>query len=314
MFEELRYQFPIIYWAEFQLKFLKRKIIFDWQSDKNYVEKIFKIKQGYTLNLKEPKSLNEKLQWLKLNVRKDFHTICADKFRSREYLRKYFSEDYFIPILFDTNNSKDLRLENLPEEPFVLKTNHDAGHFIIVRNKTSIDWGKVRLDFKYYLKRNYFFIEREWQYKNIKPWIIAEKLLVCSNGKIPNDYKVHCINGKVEFIYVAAEREGENKRNIYNKHWEPLFFTWAPKNKNLKDLRGSELDAPKSLKRMIEFSEIIAKDFPYYVRVDFYDVDGRLFFGEITQHHGGGFDRIIPFEFDLKYGELLKLPNDSSSN
>lgn len=302
-----KFKYPTLLEIEFLLKLLKRKILFDWQSDEKYINRLFYQRQGYKLNLKNPKTLNEKIQWLKINERKEYHTICADKFRVREYLSKYFSDEYFIPILFQSYNCRDIVPENLPNEPFIIKTNHDAGHSLIVRDKSVVDWGKVRLDFKFRLKNNYYYNEREWQYKNIVPCIIAEKLLVTSSGKIPNDYKVHCLNGKVEFIYVVVEREGANKRNIYNRDWQPLNFTWAPKNKDVTNIRGVELPAPSTLSLFIEFAERIAIDFPHYVRVDFYDVDGKLYFGEITQHHGGGFDQIRPFEFDVFFGNLINL-------
>jgi hypothetical protein len=275
--------------------------------DKLYIRRLFKIKQGYSLNLNNPQTLNEKIQWLKLNDRQPFHTICADKLLVRNYLKEKFGESMIIPLLFSTANYREIQPEILPEEPFIIKTNHDAGHFVIVRDKSKIDWEKVKLDFKYWLKNNYYYVEREWQYKNIKPMIVAEKLLICNNGFIPNDYKVHCINGRVEFIYVALSREGENKRNIYDKFWNPLHFTWAPKSKNIEHLRGKEIYPPDTLAKMIFYAEEIAKDFPKYVRVDFFDKDGELFFGEITQHHGGGFDQIRPFEIDVKYGEKIKV-------
>lgn len=307
LFPKTKYKYPILYFIEYYLKLLNRKVRFDWMSDSLYITRLFKIKQGFELNLKKPKTLNEKIQWLKLNDRKPFHTICADKLLVRNYLKEKFGETMIIPLLFSTNNYKDINPETLPNEAFILKTNHDAGHFVIVRDKSKIDWKKVKLDFKYWIKGNYYWVEREWQYKNIKPMIIAEKLLVCKNGLIPNDFKVHCINGKVEFIYVALSREGENKRNIYDRYWNPLYFTWAPKSKKTENLRGKEINPPTTLDKMIFYAEEIAKDFPQYVRVDFFDKDGELFFGEITQHHGGGFDQIKPFEFDIKYGELIKI-------
>jgi len=306
LFGEYKYKIPFLYEVKFQLNQLKRNLLYNWRSDKNYLERMFRKTQGYDLDIEYPKTLNEVIQWLKINERADFHTICADKLRDREYLSKYFSEDFFIPILFYTDNYKEITLENLPNEPFVIKTNHDAGHFIIVRDKNKIDWQKKRLDFKYWMKHNYYYNDREWQYKNIKPFVIAEKLLECKNGKIPNDYKVHCINGKVAFIYVASEREGKNKRNIYDRNWNPLLFTWTAKGKDISNLRGEEVSPPLSLNQMIDFSQKVAKDFPRYVRVDFYDVDGKLYFGEITQHHGGGFDQIRPFEWDEKFGKMIQ--------
>ena len=274
--------------------------------DEAYLHKRFLNMQGYPLNLAQPKSLNEKLQWLKIHDRRPIYTIFADKYAVRDYVKDHIGEEYLIPLLYSTKNPADIVPENLPDEPFILKANHDSGSFLIVRDKNQIDWKKVRTDCKWWLSKNYYWIDREWQYKDIEPRIIIEKLLMDKNGKIPNDYKVHCINGNVEFIYVAVDREGLNKRNIYDSNWNPLPFSWANKFKDPSKLRGSEIQPPASLERMLALSVEIAKLFAY-VRVDFYDVDGQLFFGEITQCHGGGFDQMRPIEWDYKFGEMLKI-------
>ena len=271
-----------------------------------YLKKRFLNMQGYSLNMKNPKTLNEKLQWLKIYDRRPIYTIFADKYAVREWVKENIGEDVLIPLLYETKNPEDIRPENLPNEPFILKANHDSGSYLIVRDKSKIDWKKVRTDCKWWLSKNYYWIDREWQYKEIEPRIIVEKLLVDKNGKIPNDYKLHCINGEVVFIYVAVDREGVNKRNIYDKDWKPFPISWANKFKDASKLRGSEIEPPKSLDRMIKISLEVAKLFAY-VRVDFYDVDGKLYFGEITQCHGGGFDQMRPIEWDYKFGEMLKI-------
>ena len=146
----------------------------------------------------------------------------------------------------------------------------------------------------------------EWQYKNIKRQIVVEELLQTKEGKIPNDYKLHYFNGELKFVYVSVDREGENCRNIYDANWNPLYFDWSGTNKNAKSRRGGEINSPKSFDDMKKFGEIISANFPY-VRIDYYDVNGKLYFGEITLHHGGGFDVFVPEEYDLKYGIMLKL-------
>lgn len=271
-----------------------------------YLKKKFLNMQGYPLDLENPKSLNEKLQWLKIHDRRTIYTVFADKFGVREYVKDNLNEDLLIPLLYETKNYKDIIPENLPNQPFILKANHDSGSFLIVRDKKDIDWEKVQIDCKWWLSKNYYWIDREFQYKNIEPRIIIEKLLLDKNGKIPNDYKIHCINGEVQFIYVAVDREGVNKRNIYDANWKPLPFSWANKFKDISKLRGDEINPPASLERMLAISKEVAKLFAY-VRVDFYDVDGVLYFGEITQCHGGGFDQMRPIEWDYKFGEMLKI-------
>ena len=271
-----------------------------------YLHKRFLNMQGYPLDLKNPRSLNEKLQWLKLYDRRPIYTTFADKYAVRAYVKEFLGEDLLIPLLYQTKQVENIVPENLPDQPFILKANHDSGSFLIVRDKREINWKKVQIDCRWWLSKNYYWIDREWQYKDIEPCIIVEKLLMDKNGKIPNDYKLHCINGQVEFIYVAIDREGTNKRNIYNRDWAPMPFSWANKFKDTSKLRGAEIEPPATLERMILLSEKIAELFAY-VRVDFYDVDGTLYFGEITQCHGGGFDQMKPREWDYKFGEMLKI-------
>jgi hypothetical protein len=300
----LRFKGFFFYQIAFIIYKCYRYVKYDRLSDIDHINKRFYMAHGYHFDIHNPKTLNEKLQWLKVYDRKPIHTILADKYLVREYVAKTFGDSILIPLLFHTTNYKDLRPENLPQEPFIIKATHDSGSYVIVRNKSDINWERTRINFKWWLSHNYYYIDREWQYLDMTPAIVVEKLLEDKNGKIPNDYKVNCINGKAEFIYCSIEREGRNSRNTYDAQWNPLPFTWARKEKNLEKLRGPEILPPVTLPRMIEIAEEVAKHFPY-VRVDFYDVDGVLYLGEITQCHGGGYDRILPFEWDEKWGDLL---------
>lgn len=297
----------LVYGVDFFTRQFKRALLFYWRSDISYIKKRFFRSHGYKLNIRNPKSLNEKIQWLKMYDRQTLHTVCADKLAVREYFRSKFGHDHIIPLLFQSQKASDITSENLPDTPFILKTNHDAGSFIIVRDKSEIDWNKTRLFFKFALLRNYYWVDREWQYKQIGPKVFAEKLLVCENGKIPNDFKVHCFNGRTEIIYVAMDREGLNVREIFNRDWERLSFYWGRKKVVSDSFDFTHTEKPPNLELMLELSERVAIDFPHYVRVDFYDVDGKLYFGEITQHHGGGFEPIVPIEWDYKLGDLISL-------
>lgn len=275
-------------------------------SDEKYLKRTFQKYQDYELNLENPRTLNEKLQWLKIHDRKDYHAKLADKYAARDFIEQEFGKEFLIPLVFQSTDYRSIIPGNFPDFPFVLKTNHGFGNSKIIRDKNTEDWKKVQIDFRRWLSYNYYYPEREWQYKDIKPRIIAEKLLLNNEGKIPNDYKLNFINGKLEFVYVSVDREGYNKRNIYGPGWEPLAFTWARKGKDLSILRGPEIDPPSNFGKMVEFGAVPAKLYKY-VRVDFYDVDGNLYFGEITQCHGGGFDRMLPFEYDLMYGQKILL-------
>lgn len=303
---DLKYKGTIGFFLTRTLYGIYRYFKYNRKDDAVYLKTLFKERQDYPLNISDPKSLNEKLQWLKIYDRKPIYTIFADKFAIRDYVKENIGEDLLIPLLYTTERYQDIRPENLPDEPFILKANHDSGSYIIIRDKNKVDWKKVRVDCRWWMSLNYYWFDREWQYKDIEPRIIIEKLLVDKSGKIPNDYKIHCINGNIEFIYVAVDREGVNKRNIYDKNWEPLPFTWSSKYKNASKQKGEPIPPPLSFDKMKVIAEKVAKLFAY-VRVDFYDVDGKLYFGEITQCHGGGFDQIRPVEWDYKYGKMLNL-------
>jgi hypothetical protein len=307
LFEQLKYSGHLGFHLSIILFKFYKYLKYNRFSDKKYLEKIFYKNQGYKLNLRSPLTLNEKLQWLKIYDRRRIATIHADKYLVRDYIAKEFGEEYLIPLILVTDNPTSIKYNDLPNEAFVIKSNHSSGDFKIVRDKKSLDFKRLIVDCKWWLSFNYFYPGRQWQYKDIPPLIIIEKMLQTKEGKIPNDYKFHCINGKVEFIYVSVDREGVNKRNIYDSSWAPLLFTFSAKTKQEKgNIRGAEIDPPKSFSKMLIFAEKISKLYAY-VRIDFYDIDGKLYFGEITHHHGGGFDQFRPIECDYKFGNLLDL-------
>lgn len=263
---------------------------------------------GKDINLDKPETLNEKILWLKLNDRTPLHTLCADKYTVRKYLSEKFGDNCLIPLLYETDNPDNISMENIPDEPCIIKASHSQGDMLIVRDKKALDLKRLKFEMKIWLKRNLYYETQEWQYKDCKPRIIIEKLLQDRNGRIPNDYKLHFINGKLEFVYCSVGRETANKRNIYDANWNPLYFSWVEPHKDVTNIRGEEIPAPESYEEMKRIGSEIAKDFPYYVRVDFYDVDGKLYFGEITFHHGSGFDMFKPVKFDIEFGRKLNLP------
>ena len=258
LFRQMRYNLPVY-------------IMGDEYITKEKYKKVF----GKELELDNPQTLTEKIQWLKLNVHEDFHTVCADKYAARQIWKKY-GDDGLIPLLFMTYDWTDIKKENIPNEPCIVKCNSGSGEYQIIRDKDDVDYEKLRSDCRRWLAENYYYTSQEWQYKNIKPCIIVEKLLQDKNGKIPNDYKLHCINGKVEFVYCSVDREGENYRSIYTPAWERMNMEWvAPRDH--KGYFGADIEKPKTFSRMVEIAEDIAKSFAY-VRVDFYDVDGKLYY------------------------------------
>ena len=290
-----------VYWFLFKTRTLMKYKIF---SDEYNVKREYKKKIGKVLHLQNPCMLNEKIQWLKLYVRDDFHTICADKYSVRDWIKNEFGEKYLVPLVLHTDNWRDITLSCIPDYPCIIKANHTCGTYHIIRDKNKIDIKKIRTDCRCWLAWNYYATSQEWQYKNIKRKILIEKLLLTNDGHLPNDYKLHYINGVLKFIYVSIDREGCNSRNIYTPDWELLPFSWV--SKDTKNVIGEDIPAPATLALMKDFGHRVATKFKY-VRVDFYDVDGRLYFGEITLHHGSGYDVFTPSEYDLFYGNQLQL-------
>ena len=267
--------------------------------DDLYIKKIFKKRLGYELNLEYPVTLNEKIQWLKINDRTELHTICADKYAVRKYIKKKIGGQYLIPLLYSTVNPSDIISKNLPDEPFIIKTNHDSGSVTIVKNKSEIEWIKVQKELSLALKKNFYYLGREWQYKNIKPRIVVEKLLLTDENKIPDDYKIHCFNGKVAFIQVDTDRFESHRRNLYNPEWQLLDCEWLYK-------KGREVKKPNNLNKMKKLAEKLSEDF-IYVRVDFYSLNDDIFFGELTFHTESGWGKFSSKEWDEKFGEMLKI-------
>lgn len=274
---------------------------------KMVIKRDFKKKLGYKPNLQTPQTLNEKLNWMKLYDRERWYTFYADKYAVRDFFKETFGEEHVIPLLFETKNVDEIRPENIKEFPCIIKANHSCGQWQIVRSPEDINWKKMRRDCRFWITENWYNCGKEYQYKHIERRIIVEKLLQTKAGKIPNDYKLHFINGELAFVYVSIDREGGNYRCIYDKDWNKLPFVWIEAWKYKEGLNVVDIPRPASLDKMIEMGTVIAKKFPRYIRVDYYDVDGHIYFGEITFHHGGGYDSFFPKEYDLYYGKKLVL-------
>ncbi|CAM3345834.1 ATP-grasp fold amidoligase family protein [Zobellia roscoffensis] len=276
--------------------------------DKNYIKLKFKWHMGYPLNLKNPETLNEKINWLKLHDRTPLHTMCSDKYKVREYVIGKIGNEYLVPLFLETFDPYEIKPENIPETPCIIKANHDSSGGIFVYNKSKVNWIEARKNLKKRLKQSYYWSSREWQYKNIEPRIIVEKLLQDKNGNIPFDYKVHCFNGKVRMVSVDAGRDtDEHHRNWYSQNWTREPYKWSShKGTKYTDPSDTDIEKPKTFDLMKKLSEKLAQPF-CYARVDWYDVDGQLFFGEITFHHDGGYLPIKPEIWDKKLGQLLNI-------
>lgn len=272
----------------------------------------YKNRMGKSLDLKNPKQLNEKIQWLKLYYFQDFYRTCCDKYLIREYMISKFGQDYAPELLFVSKRVNDFSLSKIKKFPCILKISNGSGQNIIINNKNEYTDDdlikKIRL--MIYEANIHASFGCEPQYLPKEPYIVVEKLLQDKDGKLPNDYKLMYINGNLEYIYCSVDRMGLNVRHLYDKNWnriDAILLENATEQKYREYMATKSIARPDSLDKMIGIGDVLAKDFPL-VRLDFYDVDGDVYIGEITLHHGGGFDRFYPEKYDEIFGEKLKLP------
>ena len=271
--------------------------------DKLYLQMIFRLKMGYKLNLKNPRSYSEKLQWLKLYHRDPVYTRLVDKFAVKKWVAERIGEEYVIPTLGIWNNANEIDFDKLPNQ-FVLKTTNGGGggDVIICKDKSKLDKEKAVVHLNKGLKKDIYKKLREWPYKNVPPRVIAEKYMEDESGEL-RDYKFFCFNGCVKCIQVDYDRFVEHHRNIYDTEWNLLPFSIKyPSKKNVVILK------PKNFDIMLTIAELLSKNIPH-VRVDLYNVNGRIYFGELTFYHGSGHEIFNPKEWDYTFGEWLQLPS-----
>ncbi len=282
-----------------------------WRSDQAVIAATFRQTFGYELDWANPRTLNEKINWLKLYYRTPPQTVVADKYAVREYVRARVGERYLIPLLRVYERAGDIRLADLPNE-FALKVNHGSGQNWLVRDKTREDEARLIRTFRQWLQTSHYPASREWPYRNIRPRIIAEPLLRDAAGEIPPDVKFHCFGGKVAAIQVDLDRETDHRRNFYDPDWTLQPFIWTEWNGETPAWpNGRPVPRPDRLPEMIQVAETLAADFPY-VRIDLFCCPNQVYFGEITLYHGGGFERFAPAEYDRHFGDLLHLPRPSA--
>ncbi|MBE7016410.1 MAG: glycosyl transferase [Ruminococcaceae bacterium] len=254
-------------------------------------------------NLKNPKTFNEKLQWLKLHERNPEYTKMVDKYEVKKYLAERVGEEYVVPNLGVWDKFEDIDFDSLPDQ-FVLKCTHDCGGLVIVKDKSKLDIEAARKKINTSLKRNYFWEGREWPYKNVKPRIIAEKYLEDSRtGELP-DYKFFCFDGKANVLFIATERSRQNtetKFDFYDAEFNHLPFTNGHPNADVPPLKPEKFEEMKTL------AEKVSKGIPL-LRVDFYEVNGKVYFGELTFSHWSGMIPFNPDEWDHKLGDMIVLP------
>lgn len=262
---------------------------------------------------RNPQTLNQKIQWLKLHDHNPIYTTFVDKYLAKIWLEEQFGAEHIVKTLAVYEQSSQIDLDKLPNQ-FVLKCNHDCDSVYICFDKQSgkfFDKHMKEFSYKEVCEKldeakqyNYYYRSREWPYKYVKPCIFAEELLLQKDGSLPNDYKLFFIGDEPQFFYVSYDRKGADDRCTYDVNWKRLPFAWV--DHWFEGMNTSDVPRPKSLVDMVEYGTKVAKYLPC-VRMDFYDVDGRMFFGEITPYHSGGFSTFYPEKYDLIYGQKLKL-------
>lgn len=274
--------------------------------DVKYIKKAFKLYMGYELDLENPKTYNEKLQWLKLNYRNPECVIMVDKYLAKDYVKKRIGEEYVVPLYGVWDKFDDIDFDSLPNQ-FVLKTTHDCGGVVVCKDKSTLDKEKAKKFLNKHLAHEYFYHCREWAYKHVKPRILAEKFMKDSAGQKEEgltDYKFFCFDGQPKAMFIATDRakqDTETKFDFYDMEFNHLPFTNGHPNSD------KIIEKPKQFDLMIELSKKLSQGLPH-VRVDFYESEGRIYFGELTFFHWGGFVPFKPEEWDYKFGEWIKLP------
>lgn len=272
--------------------------------DKIYLKWYFYSRVGYKLDLNNPKTFNEKLQWLKLNNRKPEMVKMVDKVDAKEYVAKIIGEEYIIPTLGVYDSVDEIDFDKLPNQ-FVLKCTHDSGGIVICSDKSKLDIEAAKAKLRRGLKVNYYYQNREWPYKQVKPRIIAEQYMVDESGYELKDYKFFCFDGEVKLLFIASDRglkTEETKFDFFDTDFNHLPFLNGHPNAT------KPIDRPKGFEEMKKIAARLSQGQPH-LRVDLYDINGRIYFGELTFYHWSGMTPFEPKEWDYKLGEWIILPS-----
>lgn len=275
--------------------------VYDRMSDEEFLKMKFKHLMGKELDLENPQTFNEKLQWLKLYNRKPEYTMMVDKYKVRQYIKEKLGEEYLIPLLGAWDDPDEINFETLPEQ-FVLKCNHNSGlGMCICKDKSKLDVQKVREGLHQGLKENYFRKNREWPYKNVPRKVIAEKYMTDESGVELKDYKVLCFNGEPKLI--------ELHRGRFENHYQDFYDVNCKKTEieqPCDPVSDITIEKPVFWDEMMEKSRILAEGLPH-VRVDWYFSEGHLYFGELTFFDGSGFCA-FKGNWDQTLGQWITLP------
>lgn len=281
---------------------------YDQIGDLQFISQKYTIALGRKLNLNNPTTFNEKLQYLKLYDRRPEYTVMADKYLVKEYVSEKVGQQCIIPTIGVWDDPDGIDFDALPER-FVLKCNHNSGlGMYICRNKADMDVKAVRRGLRKGLKQDYYLTGREWPYKNIPRKILAEQYMEDASGGLV-DYKVHCFNGEPRFILVCSDRFGPGglTEDFLTTDWQRL----PVKRPNIKTSEVL-MDRPAELEEILELAGTLSKGIPF-VRVDFYIINHKVYFSELTFYPASGFTPFEPEEWDETFGSWLELPGKAET-
>lgn len=283
------------------IRALNNRNFLKWIPDKIILKCIYRKQFNKNLNFKNVNTFNEKLQWLKLNDRKDIYTTMVDKYEVKKYVANIIGEKYIIPTLGVYDSFNEIDFEKLPQK-FVMKCTHDSGSTIVCKNKKKFNIQDAKKKINKALKNNYYYGGREWPYKNVVHKILIEKYIIDDRLGELRDYKIFCFNGKVRLFKIDFDRFSNHRANYYDKELNLLEFgeeVCPPDiNKNIM--------IPKDIYKMFELAEKLSNGLKF-ARIDFYYTNEKIYFGEITFYPASGFGKFIPAEWDEKLGKMIEL-------
>lgn len=264
-----------------------------------YLKMVYRIKTGEKLHLKNPVGFNEKLNWLKLNHIHPEYTQLVDKLAVRDYIREKIGEDYLFPLLGSWDSFDDIDFDALPDK-FVLKCNHDSGSVKLITDKSKMDKAALKAFFERRLAMNAYCLGREYPYKDVPPKMMAEAFMEAPDGGGINDYKFFCFQGKPKLLFVATDRATDVRFDFFDMDFQHLDIV------NIHEQSGKEIQKPSCFEEMKSLAETLSQGMEF-VRIDLYEIGGRVYFGEFTFFHGGGFYLFHPAHWEKDLGDLLPL-------
>ena len=267
--------------------------------NKPYLKMVYKIKTGKKLNLDDPKTFCDKLNWLKLNNIHPEYTDLVDKVKVREYVNNIMGRDMFFPLYGTWDHYSDIDFDKLPDK-FVLKCNHDSASVNVIKDKSRINHKELERFYEGRLKINPYNMGREYPYKDVKPKIIAEKFMVPDGENDINDYKFFCFDGKPELMFVATDRSEDCRFDFYDMDFNHLDI------ENIHPNSDKPIAKPEKFEEMKELAAKLTQGFKF-VRLDLYEINGEIYFGEYTFFHAGGFWPFYPEKYEKIFGDLINL-------